>query len=150
VSDQHVCELSYERDERDTQRILEALLGRCSEQNSTPAFRQAITQAIGCLERGESTSAATIIGETAANVSGVIHSCENEPELFAVTPEQELLFGHEWADRVRQMNLAGHPLQADEDSTDAYHVLDGLRFAFGYLHLGKVGNNVMILRGGGE
>ena len=106
-------------------RRLAALLARSNEQNSTAAFRSAIEQAIGALDRNELASAATIIGETCANVSGQIHDCD----------------GH------ASFSAGVCLLQADERSTRAYSLLDELRFRFGYLYVGRIGNNVMILRG---
>jgi len=101
---------------------LRALLGRCTFENSTPMFRSAIEQAIGALQRNELTSAATIIGETCANVAG-LHVCATHEDL--------------WGPCL---------LQADEDEVNAYSVLGGLRFGFGFLYLDQMPNNVMVLR----
>ena len=107
--------------------ILVSLAGRCTETNTTPAFRSAIQQAIEALDRGELVSANTIISQTCANVSGKLHECN----------------GHEWPDHDP---FPPCYLQADEEETRAYTTLDGLRFGFGYLTLGKMGNNVLVLR----
>lgn len=107
--------------------VLRQLLVRCTETNSTPAFRSAIQQGIGCLIRGDLTSARTIIDQTCANVSGKVHECS----------------GHYYGDGGESSPPC--LLQADEEQTGAYSTLDGLRFGFGFLYLRELPSNVMVL-----
>lgn len=106
----------------EARQTLADLLARCTSTNSTVAFRSAVEQAIGTLDRGELASAVSIIGETTSHVADA-HDCARHLDVFPACV-----------------------LKASEDETKAYDTLDMLRFGFGCLYMDRLGNNVMVLR----
>jgi hypothetical protein len=101
---------------------LDELDARLDPSNSTADLRDAVTAMRAALRGGDEMAAVRLIN--------------------SVTPL--LADRHDCAQHLAD-NATIHQYQADEEATGAYHVLDTLRFGYGYLTKRQVGSNIQIL-----
>jgi hypothetical protein len=94
-----------------------------TKSNSSSTIRGAITEVLGDIAAGDARAAKTI-DHVAANCS----TYERYAEVLEVNPG------------------ATKPDLIAAAAVDPYPIFDGLRFLYGYRTLGRVGNNVSVLR----